>query len=285
MKYLDYKEARQHGTLDFPIAYYYIESSHPRYNMAYHWHTEYEIIRVICGELFMTLNGRELKVKEGDIIFIHGGILHGGTPIDCIYECIVFDLKSLLKENSICTKHIQAIISHTYEINTILPTDIEELKTICNYLFESLAKRKKGYEFITQGSLFHLLGIILEYHLYSTPSESTHRNQQRINQFKNVLSLIEDKYSETLTLNDLSKAAGMTPKYFCRFFREMTQRSPIDYLNYYRIECSCTQLIATHATITEVALNCGFNDISYFTKTFKKYRGITPKQYLKLNQQ
>lgn len=281
MKYLDYKEQIQHGTFDFPIAYYYVTSSHPRYNMSYHWHTEDEVIRVISGELLLTLNGNELRVKEKGIVFIHGGILHGGTPADCIYECIVFDMKSLLKENNICGKLMQDIINHTKVINSLLPESIPELEIVCNYLFESMAQKRTGYEFVTQGSLYHLLGIILEHRLYSTPKENTPRNQQRINQFKNVLSLIEGSYSDTLTLEDLSKAAGMTPKYFCRFFREMTQRSPIDYLNYYRIECSCTQLISTSASITEVALNCGFNDISYFIKTFKKYRGITPKQYLK----
>ncbi|ADL51248.1 AraC family transcriptional regulator [Clostridium cellulovorans] len=281
MKYLDYKENRQHGTFDFPIAFYHVSPSHPRYNMPYHWHTEYEIIRIISGEFLLTLNGNELKLKTGDLAFIHAGILHGGTPIDCVYECIVFDMKSLLKVNSTCSKQIQDIIHNSKVINSLLPTDNLELQTVCNYLFESMAQKKLGYELVTQGSLYHLLGIILEHRLYSTPKEATSKNQQRINQFKNVLSLIEQQYPDPLTLEDLSKAAGMTPKYFCRFFRGMTQRSPIDYLNYYRIESSCEQLVSTNESITEIALNCGFNDISYFIKTFKKYKGVTPKQYLK----
>ncbi|MDP4089883.1 MAG: AraC family transcriptional regulator [Bacillota bacterium] len=282
MKYLDYKEQIQHGTLDFPIAYYHVTSSHPRYNMSYHWHTEYEIMRVRKGELLLTLDGNELKVGKSDIVFIHGGVLHGGTPLDCDYECIVFDMKSLLKENNICSRQIQDIFNHSMVIYSLLPDDLPELRAVCSYLFEAMGQKKTGYEFVTQGSLFHLLGIILEHRLYSTPKVSTPKNRQRISQFKNVLSLIEEKYPEAVTLEDLSKASGMTPKYFCRFFREMTQRTPIDYLNYYRIESSCAQLVSTDASITEIALNCGFNDTSYFIKTFKKYRGVTPKQYLKL---
>lgn len=99
--------------------------------------------------------------------------------------------------------------------------------------------------------------------------------------FKKVLSYIEDHYTEHITLEDLAKIAGMNPKYFCRFFREMSFRTPIDYVNYYRIERACEQLSTTNTTIIEVALNCGYNDISYFIKTFRKYKGITPKQYLK----
>jgi AraC-like DNA-binding protein len=190
-----------------------------------------------------------------------------------------FRYEILLKENNICGKQMQAIINGNKVIHSLLPKGIPGLQAVCNYLFEAMAQNKVGYELITQGSLYHLLGIILEYCLYSIPKENTPKNQQRINQLKNVLSLIEQEYPNNLTLEDISKAAGMTPKYFYRLFREMTQRSPIDYLNYYRIECSCTQLVSTDASIAEIALNCGFNDISYFIETFKKYSGITPKQY------
>ena len=78
----------------------------------------------------------------------------------------------------------------------------------------------------------------------------------------------------------MSSSVNMSPKYFCRFFQEMTHRTPVDYLNYYRIERACYQLLTTDQSITEVAYNSGFNDLSYFIKTFKKYKGTTPKKYL-----
>ena len=55
----------------------------------------------------------------------------------------------------------------------------------------------------------------------------------------------------------------------------------IEYLNFYRIEIACEQLLSTDLSVTDIAINCGFNDVSYFIKTFKKYKGITPKQYIK----
>ena len=85
-----------------------------------------------------------------------------------------------------------------------------------------------------------------------------------------------------LTLEEISGSVNMSPKYFCRFFHEMTHRTPIDYLNYYRIERACYQLITTNLSITEIAYASGFNDLSYFIKTFKKYKGTTPKKYLKI---
>ncbi|HCL02048.1 MAG TPA: AraC family transcriptional regulator, partial [Lachnoclostridium phytofermentans] len=55
--------------------------------------------------------------------------------------------------------------------------------------------------------------------------------------------------------------------------------APIDYLNYYRIEQACYQISQSEDTLTDIAFRCGFNDFSYFIKTFKKYKGITPKKY------
>ena len=54
MKYINYKEERNHGTIDFPIEFYHVTPNHPRYEMSYHWHIEYELIRVLKGKLLMT---------------------------------------------------------------------------------------------------------------------------------------------------------------------------------------------------------------------------------------
>ena len=70
---------------------------------------------------------------------------------------------------------------------------------------------------------------------------------------------------------------SMSPKYFCRFFSEMTHQTPMDYLNRQRIEQSCYELSTTDDSITEIAYRNGFNDLSYFIRTFKKYKGITPE--------
>ena len=96
-----------------------------------------------------------------------------------------------------------------------------------------------------------------------------------------MLNYIALHYTEPLSLGELAGCAHMNPNYFCRFFREMTRKSPIEYLNYYRVECACEKLCMTNDSILSIALDCGFNDVNYFIKVFKKYKGTTPLQYLK----
>lgn len=280
MKFLEYREKRQHGTFDFPIAFYHIEPTHPRYMMTYHWHTECEIIRILKGQFHMNIDGQSVTARSGDILFIQGSIPHGGTPEDCTYECVVFDLKLLMQNNHICTKQIKSIMDHTILINTFLKdTGYAFTQTVLN-IFNSLKFRNTGYEFIVQGSLYQLIGIIIGEHLYDEKMPAGNAGRHQIQDFKKVLDYIEKHYSDNISLEDLSDVAGMSPKYFCRFFKEMTERSPIDYVNYYRIECASEQLSTTDSSITEIAINCGFNDMSYFSKLFKRYKGVSPRQYL-----
>ena len=117
-------------------------------------------------------------------------------------------------------------------------------------------------------------------HLYQKNHADTEMDR-RLSPIKNVLSHISENYTDTISLNELAKIAGMNPKYFCRYFRSMTGRTPIDYLNYYRIECACEMLSTKDISIKETTISCGFNDESYFIKTFQKYKGITPKQFVK----
>ena len=94
MQYYNITETQQRGTFDFPFAFYHVTSTHPRYIMSYHWHVEYEIIRILEGSLHVTMDEKEFTANQGDIVFVNSGILHSGEPQDCIYQCIVFDINA-----------------------------------------------------------------------------------------------------------------------------------------------------------------------------------------------
>lgn len=280
MQYLSYNERKQRGTFDFPIEIYCVNERHPQYVMAFHWHMEYEIIRVRQGEFLMTLDDQQFTAKAGDVIFISSGTLHAGTPSDCIYDCIVFDMGMLLKRDHACQSLLQRIIDRDIWINQILPTDDFPLMNAISSLFSALESKKQGYQLLVQGCLYQFLGIAIQNGYFSSAPLKNRRNYKKVSQLKRALTLIEENYTSPLTLEQLSSVAGMSPKYFCRFFQEMTHHTPIEYLNIYRIEHACYQLITTDRSVTEIAFSCGFNDLSYFIKTFKRYKGITPKRYL-----
>lgn len=279
---LDRNEDRRRGTYEFPFELHTVDENHPRYVMSYHWHVEYELIRIVKGSLTVTLDEKSFTAKAGDVIFVHSGILHSGIPENCVYQCIVFDINAFLKYNSVCAEYMQRIIHQEIMVYHHFTEKHPEITAVINGIFESIQEKKPGYEMNVIGQFYHFFGLVFGNHYYLTAQPKTRRDYKRILQLKQVVEFIGKNYSSPLTLQQLSDSVSMSPKYFCRFFSEMTHQTPMDYLNRQRIEQACYQLSTTDDSITEIAYRNGFNDLSYFIRTFKKYKGITPGKYKRI---
>lgn len=296
---LSFHEKKRHGTLEFPAEYYYVDQSHPNYNMPFHWHKEWELIRILQGTFLLHADEAEIPASAGDILLIRDGMFHGGTPRDCIYECFVFDLHGLYRNLDTVKKYLRPIYRQQLLPQIYYPYDQEpEISAIVSELMAAYSRNAAAscntypvpgtdasdlHELVTFGCISRLFALILQKGCCSpnvgTPTGSTHR----IDQVKSVMEYIENHYASYMSLDMLAQVAGMNPKYFCRFFRSITHQTPMDYVNFYRIEQAASLLCTTSLSVTEVGLECGFNDGSYFVKVFQKYRGITPNQYRKLN--
>jgi AraC-like DNA-binding protein len=142
-----------------------------------------------------------------------------------------------------------------------------------------MRKKPDGYELFTTGILFEIMGILKSEKMYYEKSLVPTGKKVRSEQLKAVLDFIQEKYSEQLTLEQMAETADLSPKYFCRVFREMTHHTPVEYLNLFRINNACNKLRNSDDPIIEIAYSCGFNDFSYFIKIFKRYKGMTPFKY------
>ncbi|MFV0352132.1 MAG: AraC family transcriptional regulator [Oscillospiraceae bacterium] len=281
MQYLDFKESLKRGVSGFPIELYPIDKRHPQYVMSCHWHLEYEIIRVLEGSFACVVDGKSWTICPGEVVFINGGSLHAGVSADCRYECVVFDLGMLMKQGDACHSILDEFSTRRWMVKPSFKKEDGEVYRLLNLLFDTLGHKAPGYQLVTEGLLFQIFGKIVAGGHRSRSKGEAPATSRKTQQLKKALHLIETSYANAITLEELAQAAGMTPKYFCHFFQRMTQRTPIDYLNYHRIEVSCFLLMTGDYTTTEVAYECGFNDLSYFIRVFKKYKGTTPKQYLR----
>lgn len=282
MQYINYRESRRRGTPDFPAEYHHVTPNHPQYNMTLHWHVEFEILHVIRGALTITIDEQLVNASEGSIIIIPPGALHSAVPSDCDYECIVFDMNMLLNKNDECNALFHKIMENNIALQNLFDSNHPQILALGENMFKHLSSKCTGFQTLVFGSLYMIFGIIYSEGYFSKQSGSSKHTHRRISQLKTALEYIESHYSTNISLAEIAGSVDMSPKYFCRFFQEMTHQTPISYLNNYRIERACYQILTTDASITEIAYNCGFNDLSYFIKTFKQYKGTTPKKYLKM---
>lgn len=281
MKYSEYFERKTHGTIDFPFAFYDVTYRHPQYNMPLHWHSECEILRVISGSFQLNLNSEQIMLRAGEYSFISSGLLHGGIPDSCHYQCIVFSMDFFPRTLPVCSTQLHSIQMNDFLLPKRFSSKEERYTLPLRDAFDAMENAAKlpACRLRAIGDLCRFFALILEDEKYDRRAGISLQLKKKMKQYKTILAFIEEHYPEKVTLDDLANCVSMNKNYFCKFFYDLTQRSPMEYLNYYRIEAACEQLSRTDKNITEVAFDCGFSDVSYFTKVFKKYKGITPSRY------
>ena len=278
MRFLSYHEKRTRGTFDFPIELYHVDSAHPRYEMPFHWHMDTELLLVSEGEFHLLLDGEELHLCAGESTYIPAGAVHGGSPQNCVYECIVFDAERFFQDSSICRQRFHQAFN-TQEWPVCYFSQKSGIGRLVGELFCAMRQEYRGYEFITVGLLWQLMGLLIGHREHDTDEEIIRHRTNRTEQFKDVLRLIRSDYNKNLTLDMLADEAGMSPRYFCRAFRSVTGRTPVDYVNYYRVERAAELLRSTSESVTEIAMSCGFSDSGYFSRMFRKYKDCSPSQF------
>lgn len=268
-----YFDKKKHGTQNFPVEYFYVDSTHPHYQMAFHWHNEWELLRVKKGELLITLDDKQTLIKEGEIVLISGETLHGGEPSDCVYECLVFDLFGLLGK----VDALKTLMQPFYN-NEIVPEQFFTFKhKPVSDVIDVFANKENSCTLVldTISVVSQLFAWLIKEKRYHK-SLNNNRYSFRI---KPVLEYIEQHFCEQLTLDNLASVSGMNARYFCKVFYAATKTTPMNYVNQYRVEHAAYLLESTSRSITQIGFDCGFCDSSYFTKVFKRFKGTTPKSF------
>ena len=109
----------------------------------------------------------------------------------------------------------------------------------------------------------------------------TENGNKRVEEIKKVLSYIKGHYDEKIYIRDLAKLINMNEQYFCRFFKKSIGRSPMVYINEFRIRQAMHFLEDTDESVTEVAMECGYNNLGNFLREFHRQTGTTPLKYRK----
>jgi AraC-like DNA-binding protein len=136
---------------------------------------------------------------------------------------------------------------------------------------------------IIKANLLRAVAICSRYELLSRQAapRTGSRLQYRTQTLRAILAYLDAHYTEKLSLSVLAHEFGMTPGYFCTFFRDCFGRTFIQHLNLLRIERASRLLRETDLPVMEIAFSVGFEHFSYFIKRFRDVFGCTPTVYRK----
>ncbi len=294
------KELIKHGSTYFPCAAYIVENEKKGLFAKYHWHNELEIIYFNKGKFRLEVNMDKYIIENECFCFINSEELH---LVKCDYPCtesaIVFDLKMLsfsmfdLTECELINPLLTGKLKMPRFIckkDTFWNDIYKEYEKIINIYKKSVFKnvdenRKENVtlQVTIKTAILNILAALYNNNLLVNECENT--NNYRIEYIKKIILYIESNYKKKISIKDLAKEISMNEQYFCRFFKSIIGKPPIQYINEYRIKKSEELLKETNMKIMEVCLESGFNNMGNFINTFKKQTGLSPMRYRKCNRE
>ena len=111
--------------------------------------------------------------------------------------------------------------------------------------------------------------------------EPAKRDHKSLEKMKLILKYLENHYMERITIADISAEVGLSQSHFMKYFKNTMGTSFIEYLNEYRLTMASRLLISSESSILAIAEEVGYENLSYFNRTFKKRFGMTPRDYRK----
>ena len=293
------KEIRPHGTKSFPCAVYRTRSARKGTLVKHHWHDEVEILYFSGGSFRLEINMEQFSIDSECLYFINPGELHSIiTKTAGSYEDAVVFSPDILSFDSYDTAQIQ-LIQPIRKGQMLFPRCISPehpafwpiQKAFMDILhtFRHIFQEETSSDAIAitddltsqlyiKASLLTVLAALSEHRLF-TPTEKT--SDKRVEDIKAVLTYIKDNYKEKIYISDLAGQVNLNEQYFCRFFKKAIGRTPMEYINEYRIKQTCRLLEETDLPVTEVCLECGYNNLGNFLREFRKQTDTTPLQYRK----
>ncbi len=252
------------------------------------YHKDMEIIYIKEGKANFNINNTIYEASAGQALFINSGYIHAGHPIEgvfCRAYAIVFSLEMLsVPQSDLCqNNYIEPFINNKFRFPCLIsgeqPWEAEVLKSISS-IIELFYDKSYGYELKITANLYSLLSEIITNKKYTiSEPDSDNGNPLKLIQLKKVLNYIQENYSKKIYISELAREANVSKDYFSKIFKSITGKTPVEYLTTYRIHKACNLLAATDLSVLEIALTVGFEDVSFFVKTFKKFLGDTPKAY------
>lgn len=237
------------------------------YSKEKNWHEDLEIQLCECGEGSVLLNGEKYKFSQGDIAVVNSNVIHyTSTEGSITYTCLIIS-SDFCRSMGIDCENIE--FSPHFKNNKItsffseLKSEYSKQNTLCR----------------TARLIEILLKILIEISQNHSKIKSLPLSDKKA--FKSVkatIKYVRQNFQKKITLDEISKEV-FTDKYaLCRNFKRLTGQTIMEFTNNYRCQMAM-DYITNGYTIAEAATLCGFENLSFFTKTFKKYMGVLPSKY------
>ncbi|MCI8543973.1 MAG: AraC family transcriptional regulator [Lachnospiraceae bacterium] len=247
----------------------------------YRSHDYLEIAYIFAGEGKYRIEDKIYLVQEGDLLILNPGVRH--QALSCP-EAEVPSTEFFVGFSDIritgCQDNFLPLPGGEYILHTAGELRQRFLK-ICSSMEAENAVRRQGRYFMMKSYLVQLLLLIIREQCepMERPKGCAFESANRKYVVEQIISYIEDHYSEKISLDQIAENMYLSPFYISRIFKNETGNAPIRHLINIRLEKAKELLEGGYeGSIQEVAARVGYDDAYHFSKLFKKRYGISPSQ-------
>ncbi len=285
-EYEYYQEKRIHTSSSFPYVTYPCSIPLDRSKVPLHWHDDMELVYVKKGNGMVTVDFITYKVSAGDIVVILPGQLHSieqQMDLSMEYENIIFHLDMLFprREDLCVNQYFLPLLQRQVEIPVFLCRNMEFYEAAASCLDQAdrlCDTRPPAYELSVKAQLFQFFFVLFS-HAVAVPQPTAPAKNRSLDKAKLIFKYIEIHYAENLTIKEMAETCGFSQSHFMKFFKASFGTSFVSYLKEYRLTKAARLLVSSSGSVLTIAQETGFDNLSYFNRSFKEMYGVTPRQF------
>lgn len=245
-----------------------------------HFHPEYELTLIVKGGGKRFVGDSVENFESGDLVLLGSNLPHfwrSDKPSETISEAIVIQFSVDFVENILCKlPECKGIVSMLTTAKSGIKFDVSFAP-----LLEDLID-KKGLKRLTLFiELLEMLSQSTNYQSLASKSFNIKPDDAENERMRKILEFTLDNFQNDVEINDVADLANLTVPSFCRYFKARTRKTYVDYLHEIRVSHARKLLINNQLSISQIGLECGFQNLSNFHRIFKKQVGLTPLAYRK----
>ncbi len=257
-----------------------------------HWHYFTEMIYLVSGSLYAEVDGRQYTMNPGDLIIFHPKQIHSflDYPVKeaatqpTYFYAIKFDdmiLSNTTPGSPKLPKLLNSDNQNNPPSNLLLADDLkyDAVKLFFENCIWEVNHKEFGYDIKVASTISLIITTVFRIwlkHGFRFNTKSTF--DQFSSKDFSVLEYIDSHSSENINIEELASKCGMCYSNFAKQFKNQYGRTCKEYIEFIRICKADTLLLYTDKTLDYISQETGFTDASHFIRTYKKIRGITPKQ-------
>lgn len=251
----------------------------------FHWHSYFEITYVKKGRGNYFVDGREYSMGEDDIIIFNNVEPHGWKLLDedMVLLVMIFSPEFVAEKLSVFDwEYLKPFVERGSNFKNRIGREepvSHEIRKGIREVYREWEEKKEGYPLMIKANVLRILTMLIR--AYQDESKSAEMLKEKKNAMKRLeqaFDYINNRYCEKITLEEVAASAYMSSNYFSSYFRKVTGVGFSEYVTRLRINRARELLRDTDRSVTDIALECGFNNLSNFYRLYKKHVGKPPKE-------